>query len=98
MPDNLYNVEYEEAQIALPTFEVRTENIGRDKWRITIYNINYGGYINKWEVKYKLKEQENWRTSQDLSFVVNEQGTYQIKIKNNNIETVEIQEITVVRE
>lgn len=98
LPDNLYNVEYEEAQIALPTFEVRKENIGRDKWRITIYNINYGGYINKWEVKYKLKEQENWRTSQDLSFVVNEQGTYQIKIKNNNIETVEIQEITVVRE
>lgn len=97
LPDNLYNVEYEKEKVALPTFEVREEKIGRDKWRITVYDIDYAGYINKWEVKYKLKDQENWKTSQDLSFVVNQQGTYQIKIKNSNIETDE-KEVILLRE
>ena len=89
---SLYNVEYKPNE-GEPTFTVEKEYIGSDKWRITISKIEYkNGYIDKWEVKYKLKEEANWNTSQDLSFVVNQQGTYEIQIENNDIKSGLIQE------
>ena len=91
IPDGLYNVEYEDPNTSKqkPTFDVKIEKIGTDKWKITVSNIKYEGYINKWQVKYKLVEEDNWNSSEDLSFVVNKKGNYEIKIQNGIIESEE---------
>ncbi len=90
LPDGLYNVDYNDKNINVdkPTFNTSVEKISESKWRVTIFNIQYKGYINKWKVQYQLKnEQENWNTSEDLSFVVNKEGNYIIKIVNGDIES-----------
>ncbi len=57
-----------------PTFDTNVEKVSEGKWRITVLNINYDGYINKWSVKYKLEDSNNWSTSEDLSFIVEKEG------------------------
>ena len=89
LPNGLYNVKYEEKNTNKPTFDTNVEKVSEGKWRITVSNINYDGYINKWSVKYKLEDSDNWSTSEDLSFVVNEQGNYLVKIENNKVESEE---------
>lgn len=89
LPNGLYNVEYEEKNTNKPTFDTNVEKLSEGKWRITVSNINYDGYINKWSVKYKLEDSDDWSTSEDLSFVVNEQGNYLVKIENNKVESEE---------
>lgn len=91
LPDNLYNVEYDNPNTGAPTFDVNYEKIGDSKWRINISNIQYAGYINKWKVQYKLEGKNYWNTTEDMSFVVNESGIYNIKIMNNNIASTEKQ-------
>lgn len=88
LPNGLYNVDYEDKNTGKPTFDVSIENIG-DKNRIVISNINYNGYVDKWQVKYQLEGQDYWSTSEDLSFVVSEDGLYKVKIVNGNIESDE---------
>ena len=85
VPNGLYNVGYENPNEGKPTFQIDGECIGAEKWRITISNIQYNGYIEKWQVKYQLEGQESWNTSEDLSFVVNKDGTYKIQIVNGNV-------------
>lgn len=88
LPNGLYNVEYNEnTNTGSPTFNTDVEKIGDNKWRITVSNIQYSGYIDKWEVKYRLSSQENCNTSKDLSFVVTEQGKYIIELVNGNIKS-----------
>lgn len=89
LPNGLYNVEYEEKNTNKPTFDTNVEKLSEGKWRITVSNIKYDGYINKWSVKYKLEDSDDWSTSEDLSFVVNEQGNYLVKIENNKVESEE---------
>lgn len=83
---DIYNVDYE-ANSGAPTFKVRFSEIEKNKrWKIEIYDIQYeGGYINKWNVKYRIKGEENWKTSTNLEFEVSEQGIYEIMIENNEI-------------
>ena len=88
LPNGLYNVDYEDKNTGKPTFDVSIENIG-DKNRIVISNINYNGYVDKWQVKYQKEGQDYWSTSEDLSFVVLEDGLYKVKIVNGNIESDE---------
>lgn len=96
VPDNLYNVKYEEKDAEKPTFDVDIEKIGREKWRVNITNIQYSGYINKWQVKYRLEEKDYWNTTEDLSFVINEEGKYQLQIQNELITSeVKIFEVEV---
>lgn len=85
LPKGLYNVEYREQTAGQPTFDVNIETIGNNKWRVTISNIQYSGYINKWQVKYKLNEDENWSITDDMSFVVDKAGEYQIQIQNESV-------------
>ena len=90
LPSNLYNVDYENKNDGKPTFDITSEKISANKWKITISNIQYtGGYIDKWYVKYKKQEQEGWQTSEDMSFIISEKGTYTIKIENENISSEE---------
>lgn len=97
IPNSLYNVEYTNPNEQGPTFDIKTEKLTKSKWRITIENIQYSndlGYINKWQVRYGLKQEKTvqWYSTEDMSFVVNKEGTYQIQIFNEDIES-EIQEI-----
>jgi Tfp pilus assembly major pilin PilA len=94
LPDSLYNVEYENPNIGKPTFEVTTSKQGANKWKIEIANIEYeNGYIDKWQVKYKLEGLDYWNTSDDLSFVINSAGVYTIKLVNGDIQSDEVEEV-----
>ena len=91
LPDGLYNVEYNDKNINVdkPTFDTGVEKISEGKWRVTVSNIQYNGYIDKWKVNYQLEGQDSWKISEDLSFIVNEEGNYLIKIANENVESEE---------
>lgn len=90
LPEGLYNVEYNPQQVeGGPTFDVNYEKIGNDKYKISISNIQYEGYINKWNVKYKLEDTESWRISENLEFQVNETGKYKIVLFNDNEQSEE---------
>lgn len=97
LPNGLYNVEYTETKDTKeePTFDVKIETIDSSKWRITVSNIQYTGYINKWQIRYKLEEEETWKETENLSFIVNQQGVYKIKIVNNEIESQEKEVIAI---
>ncbi len=84
IPNGLYNVNYTEPN-AKPTFGVDYTALGENKWRINVTNISYQGYIDKWQVQYKLEEKDYWNTSDDLSFVVNSTGNYIVKLINGSI-------------
>lgn len=88
LPGGLYNIEYENKNTEKPTFDVSAEEVN-GKHKITISNIQYNGYINKWEVKYQKEGQDYWSTSEDISFFVNEGGKYKIKIANGSVESEE---------
>ena len=102
---DIYNVDYE-ANSGAPTFKVRFSEVEKNKrWKIEVYDIQYeDGYINKWNVKYRIKGEENWKTSTNLEFEVSEQGIYEIMIENNEIYSndppieIAIQEIVPVGE
>lgn len=88
IPNGLYNVDYDNPNTGKPTFEVNVEQIESQRWKITIpkESINYtSGYIDKWQVQYQLEGTDYWNTTEDLSFIVEEKGNYQIKIQNGDI-------------
>lgn len=85
LPKGLYNVEYKEQTAGQPTFDVNVESIGDNKWRVTVSNIQYDGYINKWQVRYQLEGKEYWETTEDLSFVISTQGRYKIQLVNEEV-------------
>ena len=88
LPDGLYNVDYK-VNTGKPTFDVNYEKTENNKYKITISNINYGGNIDKWQVKYQKEGQDYWSTSEDYSFIVTEEGKYKIYIENGNIKSDE---------
>ena len=92
LPQGLYNVNYEDRNTGKPTFELSCDNWTNGKSNIKVSNIQYSeGYINKWEVKYKLEGRDYWTTSEDLSFFVDTPGMYTVKIINGDIESEEKQ-------
>ena len=93
LPQGLYNVTYEDRNTGKPTFEysVKSES---GAYEITVSNIQYDGYIEKWEVRYKKEGQDYWMSSEDLTFTVNNSGKYYIKIVNGDVESDQ-KEITI---
>lgn len=88
LPNDLYNVEYENPNKGQPTFEVNVIKQEESKWKVDISNISYEeGYINKWQVKYQILGQSYWNTEENLSFSINKAGRYEIKIVNEKIES-----------
>lgn len=91
LPDNsLYNVEYQASQ-EQPNFDVDYDYLENGRYKITVNNINYNGNINNWQVKYKKEEEQDWKTTNNYSFIINEVGNYRVKIANNNTESREKQ-------
>lgn len=67
---------------------LKQRQCGENKWKITISNVKYDkGNIAKWQVKYKLVEDEHWNTTEDYDFFVYKSGTYIIKLVNNDVES-----------
>ena len=91
VPDNLYNVKKETENAGTATFSAKSSKTGENEWKIEIYNIKYtpteGGNINKWKVKYKIQGEETWNYSDSTTFLVEEEGLYEIRIYNGNIES-----------
>ena len=84
LPQGLYNVDYDPQQGLEPTFDLSYEKIGENKWRITVSNIKYDGYIDKWYVKYQEDGADYWNTTEDMSFIVNKSWIYNVTIENEN--------------
>lgn len=93
LPEGLYNVEYTEST-SVPDIQIKFEYIGEDKWRIMVSDIDYEGYISKWNVQYKLKDEANWHTSSETSFIVKKAGKYDIKVFNDKVES-KVETLTV---
>ena len=87
IPDGLYNVEYEDKNTGKPTFDASAEKNQKGSYTITISNIQFSGYIDKWQVKYQKEGQDFWSTSDELKFDVNESGRYLIYIENGNVKS-----------
>ena len=87
LPNNLYNVEYNDPNTNKPNFDISQEKLGENKWKINISNIQYSGYIDKWNIQYKLNEdgENDWKTTEDLNFTINKRGIYKLRITNGNI-------------
>lgn len=81
--DGLYNVEYSNKNAQSGSYDINT-TVEENRCKIEISNIHYEGYINDWQVKYKLKDSLQWKTSNDLSFYVKEDGTYDIEVVHGN--------------
>lgn len=91
LPDGIYNVQHEQNN-ETPQFEVASKQISsKGEWEFEISNVQYQGYIDKWKVKYKEENADNWYESDDLKFTVNKSGVYIIKIGNNDVESEEVQ-------
>jgi len=90
LPDGLYNVEYNTSE-QQPDFNVDYELLENGKCKILVNNINYNGNINKWQLKYKKENEDDWKTTNNYSFTIDEVGNYRVKIANNNTESREKQ-------
>lgn len=77
--NGFYNVRYKDKNEKTGTFDVNTTK-EKNKYKIEVSNIIYNGYINNWTVKYKIIDSDSWKTSNELSFYVSEQGIYNVKV------------------
>ena len=89
LPDGLYNVDYDPEEAGKPTFDMYYEKIADNKWKITISNIQYDGYIDKWYVKYQVDGIDYWNTTEDMTFVVDKKSNYRVYIENGDIRSEE---------
>lgn len=93
--NSLYNVEYNNTNNWDPSkdsFNIEYNEVEEGKYRITVSNIDYkSGNINKWQVKYKKENEEEWKQANNYSFIIDELGNYRVKIANNNTESNEKQ-------
>ena len=82
---DVYNVEYDSSKSSgTATFDVSQEYIGNGKAKISVSNIQFDGYNNKWQVKYKVGD-GSWNTSNDLNFLVTDSGHYTVTLYNEGI-------------
>lgn len=79
MDSSLYNVDYKDKNEKTGDFEVISTKED-NRWKIEVKNINHSGYVNIWQVKYKMDNEEYWNTSNSLSFYVTKKGRYHIKV------------------
>lgn len=95
LPDGLYNVEYNNTNnwdSSKDSFDIEYNEVEEGKYRITVSNIDYkSGNINKWQVKYKRENEDDWKTTNNYSFIIDKVGNYRVKIANNNTESREKQ-------
>lgn len=93
--DFIYNVNYSDKNKQKTCdFEVNSVQEG-NRWRIEVSNIKYNGYINNWEVKYRLDEEETWSTANNLVFYVTKEGNYYVKVVHGSEVTSDPQLVSI---
>lgn len=82
----VYNIDYRE-NASKPTFNINIDMLAQNEYKVTINNIKYDGYINKWKVKYQKENDNYWNTSEELNFTIKEAGKYNIYLQNGEIQS-----------
>lgn len=77
--DGMYNVHYVDKNSLSGDFNVSCTKES-DRWKIEISNIQYNGYINDWNIKYRLQDQTYWNTANNLTFYVTTPGNYYVQL------------------
>lgn len=96
----VYNVRYKEknSKEEKVKFIVNDPIKENDRWKIEISNIEYSGYINNWQVRYRLEENPYWSNANGLSFYVTKEGNYYVQVVHDEIDSepqlVNVQEET----
>ena len=90
LPDGFYNVDYESDESNKPTFDIVTSYKDKDECLLSVKNIKYNGNISKWNLKYKLEEEQDFKETKELNVKLDKEGNYKIKITNGNFESEEI--------
>ncbi len=75
---SIYNVTYNNQITSEGSFDVETTQIASG-FQVTIIP-NHSKYVSKWQIKYKLQEEENWKIEENLTFRVDTPGTYNIQV------------------
>ena len=75
----IYNVRYNDKNEKTGSFEVNATQ-ENNKYKVEITNIQYNGYVDKWQVKYKLEGNSYWETSDSLTFYLKDEGKYTINV------------------
>ena len=91
----IYNVRYHNKNTGNGSFKVNVTN-EKNKSKIEITNIDYPGYVDKWQVKYRLDDNSYWETSDDLTFYIKKEGTYTVKVIHGDEINLGEQEIIVL--
>lgn len=100
LPDGVYNVEHLPLSNETVDFDVGGKYLSVGKGRIDIFNITYNGPINKWQVRYKIKEDTEWKkieefTGNETEIEVNKIGTYEVQVYHGEDAISEIKEVTI---
>lgn len=82
MEEGAYNVTYNNQIATTGDFTV-TANATGEGYKITI-TPEHQKYVSKWEVKYRLQGSTYWKTTNDLTFTVDKQGTYEIQVTHGD--------------
>lgn len=83
----LYNVQYNDKNEEIVSdksyFEVNSTK-ENDRWKIEVSSISYNGYIDNWQVKYRLEDDTYWKTANGLDFYVTKEGNYYVKVTHGD--------------
>ncbi len=82
IPSSLYNVTYNNQIPSTGDFEVSTIEVAGG-FQVTI-TPKHDKYVSKWQIKYKLKDEDTWKTEENLVFKVTKPGTYEIKVTHGD--------------
>lgn len=96
--NEFYNVEYTNKNASGDMdFSIKSEVVKQGQAKVTVYDIQYDGYNENWQVKYRKNDDSNWKTSDKLDFLVNESGIYDIQLINEvgNIIGTQTKPVTV---
>lgn len=84
--NEIYNVSHndknpKEGDFGFDIVSTKEDNM----WKIQIANINYPGYISNWKVEYKDETEEEWKSSNTLSFYLTKTGNYYVRVTYEDI-------------
>ncbi len=94
MEGSLYNVTYNNQVEPTGSFEATYEKINNE-YQITI-EVEHSKYVSKWQVKYRLQDEQDWHTTTNLTFTVQEPGIYVIQVVHGD--EVDLGEQTLIVE
>lgn len=84
--DSLYNVKYSDKNPKEGDFDFDVSYVKEnDRWKIEVSNITYTGYINNWQVEYRLDGESKWKKANGLTFYVTKAGNYYVQVSHDDI-------------